>query len=188
MKKLIVLIPFLFLLVFTNFSENKGGPDRGGPDRQNDKMSMIKDKLEIIETKYIAVLSSRERREAIKTMDEVMGLLEDLGREENRPKNVRPMSDQDFKQLLKRLDKNVGYNDKKCELFKTSINNNYTVDQLVQILNIFKFDDDRIDVAFGLYPIIIDKKNINKIYPTLTFEKARQKLREMIDSYDRQNP
>lgn len=176
-----LLIPCLFVLVFANFSESK---DNYHP--LSEKTAEIKQKLNFIETKYISVLSFNERRQAIKTMDDVMVLVGLLEKDDRRPQQQNPMPEQRFNMLIRKL-KDLGAAwEQKYELFKRSVNAYYSVDQLIRIMNVFKFDDDKLEVAVTLYPKLVNKQRLNKILNSLSFNKSKQDLGKLLEKYEKQ--
>ena len=178
MKKLILLIPCIFLLVFTNFSESKNNYHP-----LSRKTAEIKRKLEFIETKYISALSFNERRQAIRTMDDVMVLVGSLGTD--KPHKQSPMPDHMFKQLIKKLKKTGHAWEQKYELFKRSVSAYYSVKQLLQVLRIFKFDDDKLEVVITLYPKLVGKNQLYKVLNSLTFRKSKQDLRKLFKKFEK---
>ncbi len=181
MKKLILLIPCVFLLVFANFSESKNNYDP-----LSKKTAEIKQKLEFIETKYISVLSFNERRQAIKTMNDLMVLVGSLERDDRRQQAQNPMLDQKFNKLIQKL-KKIGQTwEQKYELFKRSVDAYYSVEQLIRILNVFKFDDDKLEVVLTLYPKLVEKKQLYKILNSLSFQKSKQDLSKLLEKYEKQ--
>jgi hypothetical protein len=181
MKKLVLLIPCMFLLVFTNFSESKNNFTS-----LSQKTAEIKRKLDFIESKYISVLSYQERRQAIKTMDDVVLLVSAIESDGHGPQQPSPMPDYKFHRLIQRLRK-IGQSwEQKYELFKRSVDAYYSVEQLVQILQVFKFDDDKLEVVVTLYPKLVGIQRLDKVLDSLTFQKSKKDLGDLLKKYEKQ--
>ena len=92
-----------------------------------------------------------------------------------------PMRDADFNSFYNSVEKASFDSDKKA-VIRTVINsgNLLTCDQIVRILNLFRFDSDRVDVAADLYQVAYDKNNWFKVYDVFRFDSDRKKLEQKI--------
>jgi len=94
---------------------------------------------------------------------------------------IKPMPQDKFEKLIEMLYKE-SFEDAKLDIVRTAAKDNYfTSQQVKQIMEAFKFDENRLEVAKILYPRVVDKENFFIVLSTLTFPSSREELRKWIE-------
>lgn len=92
-----------------------------------------------------------------------------------------PVSEQRFNQMINSV-KNQSFSDDKQRVTKQIVKSNcMTVDQLVDLLNEFSFDDGKLDTAKFAYDYIYDIENYFKVFDVFSFSSSGEKLEEYIN-------
>jgi len=92
-----------------------------------------------------------------------------------------PVSEQRFNQMINSV-KNQSFSDDKQRVTKQIVKSNcMTVDQLVDLLNEFSFDDGKLDTAKFAYDYIYDVENYFKVFDVFSFSSSGEKLEEYIN-------
>ena len=90
------------------------------------------------------------------------------------------MKKDDFSDLKKSIN-NRNFETYNTSVVKTAIDNNYfTVDQLIEILRFFTFDDTKLEISKYCYKKICDTKNFFKVYDSFDFESSVTELKNYI--------
>jgi len=94
---------------------------------------------------------------------------------------VQPVNTDKFENMLKVI-KTESFESSKLRVAKKIIKNNscMTVNQLVQILGIFNFDDSRLDLAKFAFNHIYDLDNYAKVFNVFDFDDNKKKLENYI--------
>jgi hypothetical protein len=96
-----------------------------------------------------------------------------------------PMSDADF-QMAKRSIESKSFSDSKVTMAKQIINSNCMLtSQIYQIMELFSFEDDRLEIAKYAYGSTLDVGNYYRVNDAFTFESSIEELDEYIRSYHR---
>jgi hypothetical protein len=92
-----------------------------------------------------------------------------------------PVSEQRFNQMINSV-KNQSFSDDKQRVTKQIVKSNcMTVDQLVDLLNEFSFDDGKLDAAKFAYDYIYDVENYFKVFDVFSFSISGEELEEYIN-------
>ncbi len=163
----------------------------------NIRERLIRDIREL-RNEYISKLYSRkDRKEAMAVLDEMEDLINLLYRigfsaqvnvnvedesQDNSGYDVTPMDAASFSSLLSELE-DESFSDNKLDILKTAVKtNNFTVDQLCQIMDKFDMDEDRVKAVRIVYPHVVDPENSHKLLSKVTFSDSKKKIREIIES------
>lgn len=152
----------------------------------------IKKNLRKLRNIYIAKLISKtDREKANSLIDEIEDLVSLLYVWVKEPvpvkptptkpvETIQPMSSSSFKTLLTNLKKEAFSEDKLNLLKQASQNNYFVIDQLLQIMDTFDSDPDKIEAVRIIYPKIIDKKNAFKLQSKVTFSGSKEEISAII--------
>ena len=92
-----------------------------------------------------------------------------------------PVSEQRFNQMINSV-KNQSFSDDKQRVTKQIVKSNcMTVDQLVDLLNEFSFDDGKLDTAKFAYNYIYDVENYFKVFDVFSFSSSGEELEQYIN-------
>ena len=92
-----------------------------------------------------------------------------------------PVSEQRFNQMINSV-KNQSFSDDKQRVTKQIVMSNcMTVDQLVDLLNEFSFDDGKLDTAKFAYNYIYDVENYFKVFDVFSFSSSGEELEQYIN-------
>jgi hypothetical protein len=92
-----------------------------------------------------------------------------------------PVSEQRFSQMINSV-KNQSFSDDKQRVTKQIVKSNcMTVDQLVDLLNEFSFDDGKLETAKFAYDYIYDIENYFKVFDVFSFSSSGEELEEYIN-------
>lgn len=101
--------------------------------------------------------------------------------EEETQKN--PMSNSDFSQLLQNISAE-SFADDKLSVLEMAINRHYfTVNQTVQILNVFTYAEDKVEVVRKIAAKIVDLENSHNLLNAFTFSDDKDEVRSIINKY-----
>lgn len=85
-----------------------------------------------------------------------------------------------FDQLLQALRKEP-FQDKQMELLYDAANcHRFSADEIIKLIKLYPFDDDRMKVLEIMAPALYDKRNDDRIVKAFTFDDNRQKAREVL--------
>jgi len=91
------------------------------------------------------------------------------------------METEPFSDLLTRL-RSTSFESDKIALIRTAARSNlFTCDQVIALVSLLDFDNDRIDAAAALYPRTSNKKNWFKVYSVFAFDSSKEDLRRQIE-------
>ena len=104
---------------------------------------------------------------------------------DNRDRNnysYRPMSDQSFAALMETMQKE-GFENTRLKLLKQSVDGNYfTTAQVKQLVTLFTFDENKLDVAKYVYRNTIDRENYFQLYDSFFFSRSKEDLAAYIQN------
>lgn len=73
------------------------------------------------------------------------------------------------------------FDDEKLERIKEAFEyENFTTAQVIGLMNLFSFDDKKIETAMFAYPKTIDDENFYKTYDQLSFPSSKSKLKDWV--------
>lgn len=94
----------------------------------------------------------------------------------------KPMLPQDFEQF-KNTVKQQSFEDTKLQMIKTNPKNIwFTANQIKELMQLFSFDDNRLEVGKYCYDICVDKQNYYTTYNALTYDNSKNELMEYISN------
>lgn len=101
-------------------------------------------------------------------------------RDDNRP---RAMNDASFSSLVETM-KRESFESTRLDMTKQVVDRNYfTTGQVKQLLLIFSFDNNRLDLAKYAYRNTLDRENYFQLYDVLTFSRSKEELSAYIKNY-----
>ncbi|MBM7555801.1 DUF4476 domain-containing protein [Halanaerobacter jeridensis] len=129
----------------------------------------IVQKLDEIEEEYLSELSSQERREAVVMIDEIGELVDQIMEQEGFETNERKdtLSRTQFNKLLEVLMTNNSFAKQKNVLLMTSLQKNFTVNQVYRILHSIKDIDNKFTILELLVPNISNPKDMYRLFEYL---------------------
>jgi len=102
----------------------------------------------------------------------------------SKRKRIEPMPQDKFQKLLDMLRKEA-FESSKLDIVRTAAKDNFfTSEQVKEIMETFKFDENRIKVAKILYPRVVDRENFFIVYSALTYSSSREELRKWIEKQE----
>lgn len=146
----------------------------------NDEFTIreLNNRLRSFESRYVNMLNSYEREQARKEMNYIYYLLSQLS---NGSQMNPPMSEADFMNFYSRV-KAQSFPDDKKNMIKTGSKSSwFTVNQISQLITIFTFDDDRLEILSIVYAKATDKQNGYQLIDLFKFNKDN--ARKIIESY-----
>jgi hypothetical protein len=57
----------------------------------------------------------------------------------------------------------------------------FTIDQLVRLLELFSFSDDKINIVRIVYPRVVDKDNAHNLLGAFTYSDDKKKVEQIIN-------
>lgn len=98
---------------------------------------------------------------------------------------VRVMDDQLFEEFLKSVKKEA-FSDSRVKIIDTALTNtDFTVRQCMQLVKVFAFNNDKVEIMKKMYPQIVDKEAFFTVISTLTFSSDRDKMNEFVRQYNK---
>jgi len=96
-----------------------------------------------------------------------------------------PMAEQDFQQA-KRSIESKSFSDSKLTMAKQVISSNCLLtSQVYELMNLFTFEDDKLEVAKYAYRYTLDVGNYFRVNDAFTFESSIEELDEYISNFRR---
>ena len=96
-------------------------------------------------------------------------------------KNV--MSADVFADFYQRM-KDEAFSDGKNKIIRTAIASTaFTTDQCARLMDLYSFDDDKVEFLKLVYPNVVDKEAFFRAIDKLTFLSSRDKIRDFIQAY-----
>lgn len=90
------------------------------------------------------------------------------------------MSSIDFESLKKAIKAELFSDDQVAALKDAAAKNYFRSEQVARLLDLFQFDDSRIEAALICYPKVLDLEDFNVVYSHLNFDSSKDELREKI--------
>jgi hypothetical protein len=176
MKMMIWFCVLGLFLSGTVFSQAKDG--------FQEKIAEIKLLLGQLEQNYVKKLDFDRRREAIALMDRIIKKLDALAEAKGHPRQqVRMVPEDDFQALMTKLRATIDKNDTLFIISQNATAYNFTTGQLIEIIGVFPFDDERLKAIDAVLPKITDTQNAYRLLDHVKFQSSKNKLKEMIEKY-----
>ena len=92
------------------------------------------------------------------------------------------MSDQSFSALMETMQKE-SFENTRLKLLKQSVDGNYfTTSQVKQLVTLFTFDENKLDIAKYMYRNTIDRENYFQLYDSFFFSRSKEDLAAYIQN------
>lgn len=173
---------FIFLFIFSSASFSQDGAfDR----RRQTKFEQIKSKLEKIENLYISKLPFLQRREAIRDVDEILIMLQEIERGvPRRDEYLHVIGEQDFDMLINSVKKESFDAQKQKALSIAALSYFFSLKHLLTILDLFTFSAEKIKAIETIYPKVVDKQNSYLLINQFTSSFDKDKVQKIIEKYN----
>ena len=101
---------------------------------------------------------------------------------EEIPSLAYPTDDQKWFQELYQKVKDKPFKDERLKILREAARqSDFTCDEIVQLMKIFNFDDERLEALVILEPTIIDRENIDRIVDSMTFISGEEKAKNILN-------
>lgn len=95
----------------------------------------------------------------------------------------KPIADDTFNAFIETI-RRESFDDSRMTIAKSSIDQNYfTSAQARQLVTLFSFENNKVEIAKYMYGKTLDRKNYFVIYNAFTFSKSKEELAEYIRNY-----
>jgi len=92
------------------------------------------------------------------------------------------MDDATFTSFLTKM-KDKGFDNQRLDFAKSTMKNNwFTTDQVLQMIQTFSFENNKVDFAKVIWHKTIDKGSYFKIYEAFTFSSSEKSVQEYVDA------
>ena len=101
---------------------------------------------------------------------------------EEIPSLAYPTDDQKWFQELYQKVKDKPFKDERLKILREAARqSDFTCDEIVQLMKIFNFDDERLEALVILEPTIIDRENADRIVDSMTFISGEEKAKNILN-------
>ena len=101
---------------------------------------------------------------------------------EEIPSLAYPTDDQKWFQELYQKVKDKPFKDERLKILREAARqSDFTYDEIVQLMKIFNFDDERLEALVILEPTIIDRENTDRIVDSMTFISGEEKAKNILN-------
>lgn len=101
---------------------------------------------------------------------------------EEIPSLAYPTDDQKWFQELYQKVKDKPFKDERLKILREAARqSDFTCDEIVQLMKIFNFDDERLEALVILEPTIIDWENTDRIVDSMTFISGEEKAKNILN-------
>lgn len=101
---------------------------------------------------------------------------------EEIPSLAYPTDDQAWFQELYQKVKDKPFKDERLKILREAARqSDFTCDEIVQLMKIFNFDDERLEALVILEPTIIDRENTDRIVDSMTFISGEEKAKNILN-------
>jgi len=153
-------------------------------------MENIDERLSLIEELVFTKLTDSEHVTVAILLDEIRFLLELFPRNQHvviapylpepEPPLIYPMSDGDFSVIYNRV-KHEAFADDKLNILRTAADENYfLVEQVEELLDLFAFEEDRLQAVRILNHNILDRENCYRLYSKFEFSDSKESLNRIL--------
>lgn len=99
----------------------------------------------------------------------------------HRDRKFEAMLPEDFTSLVASIN-NSPFLDDKFKIIELSADENYfTMDQIIKLMKMWSFDDEKLRVLKIVYPEALDKANSFKLYDLVTFSGSKDTIKKLIE-------
>jgi len=134
--------------------------------------------LERLENSYLVKLNKRDYSRAKDILDNVYSLLNEL-----RTPEILPIDESSFRKIKKAIEKEP-FSSNKINIIETAAERNrFTIHQLIDIIELLNYSDERIKVVDIIYPWVIDKNNSLLIFNVMKFSSEKEEVKKIIERY-----
>ncbi|MDP8268694.1 MAG: DUF4476 domain-containing protein [Candidatus Tenebribacter davisii] len=92
------------------------------------------------------------------------------------------MSDSEFQNLLDNV-QNEGFADDQTSVVRIAAKSkNFSISQLIFLLDVFSFSDDKINIVQIVYPKVVDKDNSHNLLGAFTYSDDKDRVEEIISN------
>jgi len=169
-------------VIAQNIKEQKQFPN----NRPISIIEKISHNLEILERDYLTKLSYRDYIRAKDLLIETYNLLLVIPLP---PPPVPvdegpfPISQEEFNGLINSI-KDESFQENQLSIVQISARYNYfTVNQVIQVIDLFSFSDGKLTALEYLYPHVVDKFNSHQIVNAFTYSSDKEKATDIINRY-----
>lgn len=146
--------------------------------------SKLIDNLRELDSEYLQNLSYKDYLKAKIILTESYNLLRmipDDGITINEELTL--MSEQDFSELCENI-KTEGFESDKIYVIKLAAKyNRFTVSQLIELIDLMTFPNDKIEVVKIVYPNVVDKYNSHLIINSFTHSSDKESVQKIINDF-----
>lgn len=178
----------IFMLVFVslgNITAQEKVIDARQFEKNRQEILMLIDNLR---REYLSLLRNRKSNEANKLLDEIEFLLKTMDRViPYVPPMPQPMSFEEFTEFKKAFDAGFMIGEKIKILEMAAGNHYFSFAQLLEILDRFTFDDDKIKILEVMYPRVLDTSRSYVLFQKLTFDSSKRRLESIIKNNERKS-
>lgn len=101
---------------------------------------------------------------------------------EEIPSLAYPTDNQKWFQELYQKVKDKTFKDERLKILREAARqSDFTCDEIVQLMKIFNFDDERLEALVILEPTIIDRENTDRIVDSMTFISGEEKAKNILN-------
>ena len=101
---------------------------------------------------------------------------------EERPSLAYPTDNQAWFQELYQKVKDKPFKDERLKILREAARqSDFTCDEIVQLMKIFNFDDEKLEALVILEPTIIDRENTDRIVDSMTFISGEEKAKNILN-------
>ncbi len=153
-------------------------------DRTKELLDNIKQSLKDIDSDYLTKLRTKDYKKALKELYKIYKMIDAIKMHLDEEYHPTPaMSEPDFKNLVNSIN-NESFEENKIAVLQASARYNYfTVDQIIQLMDLSTFSTWKLKALELTYPAVIDKGNSFKIINSLTFSEDKKKAQEILNQY-----
>jgi len=180
--KLSILI--LILISSISFAQNEELHFEHGKDPSK-LIHKISRNLETLEREYLTKLSYRDYVRAKDILIETYNLL--LAIPVPTPPGVHeiegpvPMGEEDLSHLIEDI-KNESFEDDQLSVVELSSRYNFfTVNQAINVINVFSFSSGKLKSLELIFPKVVDPNNSSQILSAFTYSSDKEKAKEIIN-------
>ncbi len=183
MKKYFLLLLFCWMIVSVQKSFPQKKPDFGGISIRELKRRLIEN-IQKLDLDYLQNLSYKDYRKAKEIVIEsynLLRLIPDNGitiKEE-----LKFMNDNEFSDLCESIKSESFESDKIYVIQLAAKYNRFTVTQLITLINLLNFSNDKIEIVKIVYPKVVDKYNSHLIINAFSHSSDKERVKEIINVF-----
>ncbi|MDP6931838.1 MAG: DUF4476 domain-containing protein [Myxococcota bacterium] len=96
-------------------------------------------------------------------------------------RSTAPVDAGSFAALCQAVDTEAFSDDKLRVVEQASTTRYFTVDQLLDLLPLFSFGDDKVEVTVLLYPRLVDPDDFHRVYAAFSFDSEKEELQRRLN-------